>query len=164
MTDRASESLEIVQYSALSCMAAGIYACSQNQLNFDYPFAAAYRAAGLNSFYPHVPLSTFRGNPSDLTPSFLIGRAANRRDTLANPSWTLVKVEYGTWFSPFDDQNVNDFKHADDRQEWINSWLKTDNCNLEVDRLRRWLPFGTRLRENLMKISASSPTVILLDD
>lgn len=136
--------LEVVQFSALSCMAEGLLACAQGAA-FDYAFEKAFADCGLGNKYPLAKLSSTPSHRGEREPSVLIERVANRRVcTLAEPTWGFFRLEDGRyWFAPWcrQEDDMNSYWRAVNTEKWVEERLQ-NSWPCERDSYRSWADFG----------------------
>lgn len=127
------ERLDVVQFSALSCLANGMLLCPAGN-EFDSHFMRAWNDQHLNNIYPHANLSMCP-KQGQSCPHELIQQAINgHKFTLANPNWmSIPRPENGHtiyYYCPgkFDGETNSlwlcEYRNAEDKMKWIrDTWL-----------------------------------------
>ena len=127
------ERLDVVQFSALSCLANGMLLCPAGD-EFDFHFMRAWNDQRLYSIYPHANLSNYQ-KQGQSCPHELIQQAIyGHKFTSANPNWMSIPMrENGHnvyYYCPgkFDGETnsswLHEYQNAEDKMKWIrDTWL-----------------------------------------
>lgn len=140
--------LEVVQFSALSCLSVGLIACTSDATAFDLAFIKAFRECSLTEDYPLSKLTLTPSKPGERSPSNVIERAANGRAyTYARPSWGYTGVKNGRiWLTPtefHDDDWLKSYMQSNDSRLWVEEWISSGSNGNELETFYRWQSFGT---------------------